>query len=202
MTIIAHRINTISQLKKTDRRLGIEVDVRSFGDRLIIHHDPYLIGEDFQEWLKYFDHRTLILNVKEEGLEEKLIKLMKKKSISDYFFLDQSIPFLVKWSMNGHKKSAVRFSEYEDLKTTLAFKNQVDWVWVDCFNFFPLTYEISLTLSKSGFKICLVSPELQGRDKEVEIPILAKFLKENKIIYNAICTKDPKLWEIFIDDDK
>ena len=43
------------------------MDIRSEGARLIIHHDPFVAGESFDEWINAYQHGTLILNVKEEG---------------------------------------------------------------------------------------------------------------------------------------
>jgi len=42
MIIICHRVNTVHKLKKTNKEYGIEIDLRSFGNKIIIHHDPFL----------------------------------------------------------------------------------------------------------------------------------------------------------------
>jgi hypothetical protein len=195
MKLISHRRNTVSELLATDSKYGIEVDIRSKGDRLIIHHDPFVAGESFDEWIDAYRHGTLILNVKEEGLEARLIALMQSKGIADYFFLDQSFPFLVKWSKAGEHRCAVRVSEFESIETALTLAGKVDWVWVDCFTRFPLSEYDAGRLKDAGFKLCLVSPELQGRDANVEIPQLASLLKERNIAADAVCTKRPNLWE-------
>ena len=195
MKLISHRRNTLSELLSTDSKYGIEVDIRSEGDRLIIHHDPYMAGEFFDEWIDSYRHGTLILNVKEEGLEARLIDLMQAKGIADYFFLDQSFPFLVKWAKAGEHRCAVRVSEFESIETALTLAGKLDWVWVDCFNYFPLGEQDARRLKDAGFKLCLVSPELQGRDANVEIPQLASLLKERNIVPDAVCTKRPDLWE-------
>ena len=111
--IILHRINTISKLKKTPSCFGVEIDVRSKGRELILHHDPYKKGESFNEWLKFYTHKFIIINIKEEGLEKKALELLKKYNIKNFFFLDQSFPFLIKYSSYISKKTAVRYSEYE-----------------------------------------------------------------------------------------
>jgi len=196
--LIAHRRNTIADLRATDSKYGIEVDIRSHGPHLIIHHDPFADGERFEEWINAYRHDTLILNVKEEGLEARLITLMHSKGISDYFFLDQSFPFLVKWSKVGEHRCAVRVSEFESIDTALSLAGQVDWVWVDCFTRFPLNSDDAQQLNRAGFKLCLVSPELQGRDAEIEIPKMALILKERAIAADAICTKRTDLWEQMI----
>jgi hypothetical protein len=195
MKLISHRRNTIAELQATERKYGVEVDIRSEGQRLIIHHDPFAAGESFDEWINAYQHGTLILNVKEEGLEARLIALMASKGIDDYFFLDQSFPFLVKWSKAGEHRCAVRVSEFETIETALTLAGKVDWVWVDCFTRFPLTHEDAKRLKHAGFKLCLVSPELQGRDAEKGIPALASLLKEQHIEAEAVCTKRPDLWE-------
>ena len=95
MNLISHRVNTIKQLKETDTKFGVEVDIRSNGHDLIINHEPFSSGESFSDWIKEYDHGTLILNVKEEGLEGSLLDYMKDFDIDDFFFLDQSFPFLI-----------------------------------------------------------------------------------------------------------
>jgi hypothetical protein len=192
---VAHRRNRIDQLNSTPREYGAEVDIRSANGRMIIHHDPFSNGDDFEEWLEHYQHGTLILNVKEEGLEARLIELMVHHHITDYFFLDQSFPFLIKWSKLGESRCAVRVSEFESIETALTVAGKVDWVWVDCFSRFPLSGEDAKRLQNAGFKLCLVSPELQGRPAEIEIPQMADLLRARVIEPEAICTKNPELWQ-------
>ncbi len=195
MRLISHRRNTLDELNATPTQYGVEVDIRSYGDRLVIHHDPFVEGEPFEAWLAAYRHGTLILNVKEEGLEARLIALMQRYGIEDYFFLDQSFPFLIKYSRLGEHRCAVRVSEFESIQTALTLGGKVDWVWVDCFTRFPLSHDDAKALRGTGFKLCLVSPELQGRDAEREIPQLAQLLRERDIRADAVCTKRPDLWE-------
>ncbi|MCH9853156.1 MAG: hypothetical protein K0U45_06585 [Alphaproteobacteria bacterium] len=199
MKLIAHRKNTIADLQATPTEYGIEVDIRSYGERLIIHHDPFVIGEDFNEWLKHYRHGTLILNVKEEGLEARLIELMKAKNISDYFFLDQSFPFLIKWARLGETNSAVRLSEFESIDTALTLAGKIKWVWVDYFSHFPLDKKSANHLQQEGFKLCLVSPELQNFDAATHIGALVTLLKQQDIMPDAVCTKQPQLWQELMD---
>jgi len=193
--LIVHRKNSLQSLAVTPHHYGIEVDIRSWGDKLIMHHDPFVEGESFDNWLAAYKHDTLILNVKEEGLEERLIALMKDYDINDYFFLDQSFPFLVKWAKSGEHRCAVRLSEFESIETVMTLAGKVDWVWVDCFTRFPLGNNEAKRLQDEGFKLCLVSPELQGRDAEAEISQLSELLIRQEIQADAICTKRPDLWE-------
>ena len=43
-------------------------------------------GEYFKKWIKYYKHALLIINIKEEGLEESILKILKENKINNYFF--------------------------------------------------------------------------------------------------------------------
>ncbi|GGF66657.1 hypothetical protein GCM10011332_20950 [Terasakiella brassicae] len=194
MEYIAHRLNTVAQLKKSPTCFGVEVDIRSDRGKLIIHHDPFCEGEFFEDWISAYKHGTLILNVKEEGLEQKLLDIMSLHNITNFFFLDQSFPFLVKWAQMDEKRCAVRVSEFETIETAMALAGKVEWVWVDCFTKFPLTPDEIVALKEAGFKLCLVSPELQGYNAEDGILQLFTTLGKHKTLVDAVCTKRPDLW--------
>lgn len=195
MKFIAHRRNALKELNDTPVQYGVEVDIRSQANELVVHHDPFTPYESFTDWIAAYQHSTLILNVKEEGLESHLTSLMTAYGIEDYFFLDQSFPFLIKSANTGERRCAVRVSEFESIETALSLAGKIDWVWVDCFTHFPLSPLDAKCLQEVGFKLCLVSPELQGRNAEVEIPALAKLLCESNISPEAVCTKRIDLWE-------
>ena len=194
MKIIAHRRNTLALLRDTPREQGVEVDIRSQGERLVIHHDPFQAGEDFSEWIAGYAHGTLILNVKEEGLETRLLAGMAEWGIEDFFFLDQSVPFLVKTARGGERRCAVRVSEYEPVAGVMALAGMVDWVWVDCFTRFPIGGAEAATLHGAGFKLCIVSPELQGRTDPRAITEMRALMAGEGIDAAAVCTKTPGLW--------
>ena len=187
MEYIAHRINTIKELKSIPREYGVELDLRDFGNRLILQHDPFMDGEDFEEYLKCYDHGTMILNIKSERIEYKVLKLMQKYNVKKYFFLDSSFPMIYLLSKSGEKNTALRFSEFEGIDTILNMKGKINWIWVDCFFKLPITRENYKLLKESGFKFCLVSPELQGQDENLEE--YKEYLKDGGIIFDAICTK-------------
>ncbi|MEM9739043.1 MAG: phosphatidylinositol-specific phospholipase C/glycerophosphodiester phosphodiesterase family protein [Pseudomonadota bacterium] len=198
MELIAHRRNTPDALDATPRHLGVEVDIRSQGDRLVIHHDPFEAGEDFEAWLAGYQHGTLILNVKEEGLETACLDRMRRAGIEHFFFLDQSFPFLMRTARMGERRCAVRVSEYESVETALSLAGQVDWVWVDCFTRLALARKDHDRLRAAGFRLCLVSPELQGRDASTEIPELVAQTARHGLRFDAVCTKRDDLWETHI----
>jgi len=194
MQIIKHRVNSIEALKSLNPAYGAEIDLRSRGNEIYLNHDPFTKGDSFEEWLDSYNHGTLILNTKEEGLEQRIISLLKERNIKDYFFLDLSFPFLIKTSLNGEKNIAVRLSEYESIETVNNVSNMVDWVWLD--SFFKFIYDIDKLkyLRNLGVKICIVSPELQDRwdeteINEIKIKVLDSFGKDFHV-----CTKFPEKW--------
>lgn len=184
---IAHRINSIEELIETDPELGIEIDLRDRKDRLILQHDPFRDGVDFEEWLKHFRHRTLVLNIKSERIETRVLSLVEKHGVKDFFFLDSTIPMMYLLSNNGIRRLAVRYSEIEPIEGVLAMKARVEWVWVDCFSVLPIDRHSYRILRENGLKLCLVSPELQDRERDIEA--YRQYLLSEGITFDAICTK-------------
>lgn len=195
MELIAHRRNTIVELRDTPVQYGVEVDIRSQGSRLVIHHDAFVNGEFFEDWIEAYRHGTLILNVKEEGLEDALLGIVARRRIEKFFFLDQSFPFLMRYANRGERRCAVRVSEYESVDAALTLAGRIDWTWIDCFTRFPIDGAQARRLQQVGFRLCLVSPELQGRDAATGIKALRSLLAELAVTADAVCTKRPDLWE-------
>ena len=71
-------------------------------------------------------------------------------------------------------------------------------MWVDCFTKMPLDPSTYAALKKH-FKLCAVSPELQGRPAET----IADYARElAPYPMDAVCTKRPELWHPFSRDAK
>ena len=192
--IICHRRNSIAELASTDSKYGVEVDVRIYLNRLVVQHDPFTEGPLLEDWLLEYRHGTLILNLKEEGIEASVLELLNERNIRNFFFLDQSFPYIIKYANTGFKKSAVRVSEFESLQTALNISQKIDWAWIDCFTEFPLTGNEMQMLERAGLKTCIVSPELQGRTDSNEILKLSADFLAGSVMPDAICTKNPALW--------
>ena len=190
---IRHRINTVAELATVDPAHGVELDLRDRGDRLILVHDPFSDGEDFRDYLDRYHHGTMILNIKSERIEHRVLEeLQRAGTVHDYFFLDCSFPMIRTLIALGERKIAVRYSEFEPLEGVLSLAGQIDWVWIDCFTKMPLTTASYATLKSAGFKLCAVSPELQKRPKET---IAAYAAELAPYPMDAICTKHPDLWQ-------
>jgi len=191
MLYIQHRVNTIDQLVQTPTRYGVEVDLRDRGDRLILQHDPFSDGEDFDRYLAAYRHQAIVLNIKSERIENRVLEAIRRYGVEDYFLLDCSFPMVRQLVSLGQSQIAARFSEYEPVEAALSLAGQVAWVWVDCFTKMPLDDD-SYERLKRHFKLCAVSPELQGRSAS-EIAEYARQLSAYPM--DAICTKRPDLWQ-------
>jgi hypothetical protein len=187
MHFIAHRVNTIKDLLNTPVEYGVEVDLRDFGEKLILQHDPFKDGESFEEYLKNYNHGTMILNIKSEGIERRVLKLIQQHNIKSYFFLDCSFPMINLLSLKGERNIALRFSEFEGIDTISLMSKKIEWIWVDCFTKLPISFKNYKTLKDLNYKLCLVSPELQNQDLKLEL--YKDYLQKENIIFDAICTK-------------
>jgi hypothetical protein len=186
--LIAHRINSIEELQDLENHVAIEFDIRDSNGKLFIEHDAFhSTGLELQEFLRHVGKRFMIVNIKSEGIEWEVLRVLKEQSIEDFFLLDCSFPMLVKLSALGEKRLGIRFSEYESIETVYSMKGLVDWVWIDCFTRNPLTKEMETTLHTLGFKLCFVSPELQQQPEK--IAMYTRYFQENIINLDAVCTK-------------
>ena len=173
MIRIQHRRNDIHELQLTPSDYGIEIDIRNHGNALLVVHDPFLTDAvELSEWLLHYNHRFLIANVKEEGLEPKLLPLLKQHKIEDFFILDESVPYIRKYAREGITNFALRVSEFESVETALAMNAhlkaegyRIDWIWVDSYTGALLPAESAAQLKAAGFKLCQVSPELHHVDQ-------------------------------------
>ncbi len=190
MEFISHRVNKIEDLKKTPIGLGIEIDLRAYKDTIVLEHDPFVPGDSFEDYLKHYQHGTLILNVKCERIEYKILELLEKYNIENYFFLDSSFPMIFSLSTkNNISKFALRFSEVEGMDTIRNMQGKCEWIWVDCFTRLSIDKTIFDEMKFLDFKVCLVSPELQGRSED--IVNYKKELKASGINLDAVCSKYP-----------
>ena len=94
MEIIVHRINTVRELNKIPPKYGIEIDVRTSGSKIILNHEPFVKGEKFEDYIENYKHGTLILNIKESGIEDDILQIVKSATIKSFFLLDVEMPYI------------------------------------------------------------------------------------------------------------
>ena len=167
MEIIVHRINKIKDLKKIPTNFGIEIDIRSHKSKLILNHEPYKSGDGLDSFLNNYKHGTLILNIKEAGIEDDVIKKVKNKKIKSFFLLDVEFPYIFRSIKKKQKNIAIRFSEKETIDNAKYFINRFNWVWIDTLTKLPLNPKNIKVLKR--FKTCLVCPERWGRPHDIKV---------------------------------
>jgi hypothetical protein len=188
---ISHRVNYLDAQIATllfQECDGIEFDIRDSAGELIVQHDAFSTGQLFSEFLTFCPQdKFYIVNVKAEGIEDLAIQMLETRGITRFFLLDCGMPAIQKLLKKGERRLAIRFSEWEPLELAEALRGHVDWVWVDVFSRFPLTKEIAWMLRSWGYKLCLVSPELQAQPEK--LPVYQQYMKENEIHLDAVCSK-------------
>ena len=166
MEFIIHRVNTIKKLKQIPKEYGCEIDIRTDGSKLILNHDPFTKGDYLIDYLDEYKNGTLVLNIKESGIEDIVLKEVRLRNIKSYFLLDVEFPYLYSATKKGERNIAIRFSEKEPIENIKLFEGMVDWVWIDTITKLPLSKGIMPFLK--NFKSCLVCPSRWGRVDEIE----------------------------------
>lgn len=192
MKYIAHRVNSIEELRKLPDEAGVEIDLRDGMDgRIYLQHDPFIGGEDFEKYAAVYAAKqrgTMILNIKSERIEWKALEILRQYGITNYFFLDSTFPMIKTMADKGVREIALRVSEWEGMDTLYFMKGKVEWVWIDCFESFVLSEEKYHRLKEWGYKICIVSPELQSQPERIEE--YAENIVCSKVLPDAVCTKE------------
>ncbi len=209
MVVVWHRVNKIEELKQVPENHGVEIDVRSYGSKLLLHHDPISDPsncDDLEEYLKHVGKRFIVFNTKEVGHEERIIALAKKYGVENYFLLDVEFPFIFRAAHGGEyglklvegldSRVAIRYSEAEPIQQALSFPlGTFKWVWVDTNTLLPLNRRIVQRLRAHGYKLALVCPERWGRPQDIS-KYISK-LRKIEVKLDAVMTgrKYVEQWE-------
>ena len=192
MEIIIHRVNRIKELKNIKPTFGTEIDIRAQGGEIILSHDPFVKGDKLDDYLDEYNHGILVLNIKEDGIEDDVLGMVReRKRIKDYFLLDVEFPYLFKKAKAGEMDMAIRFSEDECIQTVQKYINKVNWVWIDCNTTLPLNKKNIKILN--NFKKCLVCPERWGRPND--LIVYKKIMKSLPFNIDAVMTSNDYAYE-------
>ena len=191
MELIIHRINKIKDLIKIPKIYGTEIDIRTKGSKLILNHEPYENGDKIENYLENYNNKTLVLNLKEAGIENDVLKIVKQYSIKSYFLLDVEMPYLYSATKKNKKNIAVRFSEYEDINLSNYFKNKAKWIWIDTVTKLPINRSNLKIINK--FKSCIVCPERWGRSYDIQT--YKKLMKKLKFEPTAVMTSKKFIYQ-------
>lgn len=171
MQILSHRgywqtpsekNSRIAFLRSFELGFGVETDVRDLAGNLVISHDPPLLPcLNFIEFLDLpgVGGQLLALNIKSDGLAQSLKTAMQ--GLQNWFVFDMSVP-----DMRDHLRVGnpvlTRMSEIERDPPLL---DQAMGVWLDSFENVWYNMELISNLLQRNKKVCIVSPELHGRNE-------------------------------------
>ena len=199
MTIyIAHRLNTkekISKIKKFDFK-GVEIDVRTDSNNIIMTHDPFKKGLNFIKNIKLFKNYFLIIDIKSTGISKKIYKILIKKKMKFLFLnlISQEFVEMIKLGYSNHL--FLRFSLYEKFDLNNKILKKINWVWFDFFNNVYIKKKEYKYIKKYRKKICITSPDLLDKDSKAIIKLI-NHLNKNKIKIDMVCVKknNIKIWK-------
>lgn len=149
---------------------GTELDVRDCLGKLVLSHD--LADVHSPAWRDVVDmfagtELPLAVNVKADGLSGALAEMFATRGV-DWFAFDMSGPETVRYAKAG----LPFFTRHSDVEPDPILYHEAAGVWLDGFSgiwFGRDTIEKHLAASK---RVCIVSPELHGRDPETLWPQL------------------------------
>jgi len=148
---------------------GTETDIRDRDGQLVISHDmPDSNSMPLEFFFEiYKKHKTplpLALNIKADGLQLELKRLLAQYQIDSYFVFDMAVPDGLLYARN-QMHTYTRHSEYEKEPP---YYEQAEGVWLDEFSSHWLTDEVIEHHLSKGKSVCIVSPELHKRDNTLE----------------------------------
>ena len=200
MEIIAHRGYWLSEDEKNGQvafkrafqsGFGVETDVRDYKKELVISHD--IPSENCMSFNHFLDiyvmsgcKSTIAINIKADGLQNKIKSSLQKYNINNYFVFDMSVPDGLDY-ITKEFRVFTRQSEFEKIPSYLS---KAEGIWMDEFQKHWISNEEVLKNIKKGKKICLVSPELHKRKYKSE---WAQYKKLLLMCGNGvmICTDHP-----------
>lgn len=153
------------------RNHGIETDIRDMNGIIVISHNmpensEVTFDRLLEEYKKHKNAGVLALNVKADGMQKEVKRLLDKHNIKNYFVFDMSIPDTLCY-MRNNLNFYVRHSDYEiDPNRAIPYiYKEAKGVWLDQFNNLPetpswITERVLKQHLNANKKIVIVSREL------------------------------------------
>ncbi|WP_421796967.1 hypothetical protein [Haliscomenobacter sp.] len=181
---------------------GTETDIRDWKEQLVIAHDlatpKDLLFENFLElYCNHAPSLPLAINIKSDGLQVHLKRLLDKFNVNNYFVFDMSVPDGLAYLKNGIRVFT-RQSEYE---VTPSFYKEAHGIWLDEFHGHWINEKIINFHLQENKQVCIVSPELHGRTFEIEWEHYREIQKKVEPNQLMLCTDHPELAQQFFNYD-
>jgi len=174
-TVPDEKNSAVAFKRSFDLGFGTETDIRDSAGCLVISHDIPVGNEihlvDFLQFYK--KSLPLALNIKSDGLVVPLKHAMQTAGILDWFVFDMSIP-----EMRSYLKAGIPvFARMSEVEKDPAWIDEVAGIWLDSFS--DIWYDTNLIdkLLNKGLRVCIVSPELHGREHKTfwtELTVLSR----------------------------
>jgi hypothetical protein len=172
MNIISHRGYWVTAMEKNrpeafrrsfEAGFGTETDLRDRAGKLVIAHD--MAGADditLDDMLGLLACRKLplALNIKADGLGAVLAERMRAGGHTQWFTFDMAVPDMLA-QLNLGLPVYTRVSEYE--QPPICY-DRATGVWLDGFTEDWFKPQDIFTFLRDNKQVCIVSPELHGRD--------------------------------------
>jgi len=196
MHILSHRGNwnksgekntKLAFLRSFEAGFGTETDIRDQGGRVVISHDlptPKAITFSAFAALPGAANVPLALNVKADGLAALVRAEIEEADLRSAFAFDMSVPDMQSYFTAGIPVMT-RMSEVEQEP---AWLQRSAGVWLDGFESNWWSTDTIHRILDRGKRVCIVSPELHGREHLAAWETLLEFSAADAVL---LCTDFP-----------
>lgn len=202
MIILSHRGCWLTATEKNRRTaftrsfslgFGTETDVRDRNSKLVISHDmadehALAVEEFFDIYKNCNQPLPLALNIKADGLQAELKRLLTEYEVDNYFVFDMAVPDGLVYA----RQQFITYTRHSEYEPEPPYYAMAQGVWLDEFNGHWLTDKVIEQHLAKEKSLCIVSPDLHKRDYQQEWQHYRQL--ETKIGKNRImlCTDFPE----------
>lgn len=170
-----------------DLGFGTETDIRDCAGRLLIAHDMPTGGEmTLDDLLDIMGGRNLPLaiNIKADGLAKAIAAKFQEHGHTNWFVFDMAVP-----DMRGYFSEGVcTYTRVSDVEQSPVWIEQSRGIWLDHFGDGHFPNDEIVKYLNQGKKVCVVSPELHGRDAAAAWDSLRLLINLPRLM---LCTDKP-----------
>lgn len=168
---------------------GIETDIRDYHGKIVVSHN---IADhscfEFEEVLQIYRDlnckQPIAINIKADGLQQKLSEILCRYKIINYFVFDMSVPEQVVYLKQNYR-TFTRMSDYEPFPVLL---DSSAGIWMDEWTSSWIDFEAVRKYRNMQKQTCIISPEIHGRNHLLLWKQLNNFLNDDEVM---LCTDIP-----------